>query len=747
MIRVLLTGVLLLAFCGAGNGITLEFVLPEAFTHSVPARVELSTPDGNGHWSVRESHEIELKPEGAKLDSSVSPPLRVQLTGRGIWAPLSEIPKSPPRDTVKIPVYTAGTLTGEFVGERSAERAAAARVEIRAVKDAAGQAVDSATLSCPVDEAGKFQCAAPTGTWRAAVYLEHDAPWASRRFVVAREQAESLGPIPRKKGGTVLGKIVQHDSTVESALSVILRQSGQGAGGVPRAPGMRFSTELNAFGELQIRGLPTGTWDVEFVGQSGRRGESQHVEIEPGVLTRLAAPVQMMPTRTFAVHVVPPLHPTGEPWGVELLQPATAGSTTLTEAAAGYCDEHGDWVSPPVYGDRFAVRLEGPNGGQFAWQEMAAVDGQNEVWLDLPLVWLEGSVSLGDDPLASSLQFKDSDEGATLTAHSDDDGRFGLLLPKPGKWLVQVDSRARQVRGYRESIDVVAHGRSATVDIRLPDTQLEGDVTDENGAPVAGAEVELRAGETPRRPTSTRTDTTGAFEFRALAEGPVSVFARDEKRTAGPVTVPVSENGTPPVHLKLQRMIEISGSVQSEGGGVSHATVFSIPVLPGPPPSVREESQSESDGSGRFTLRIPAATSRLSLVTLAPGYALTPVEIQNPTEAEPIRVTLRPTAGTLILSPLAKPKDSTGRIELVFVNGVPVDPHILQYWASLQDREPSEGPTVTVKNMPPGDYALCGLSWNEALFVMAGQALPKSDACDEGSLNAGGVLTLTSPVQ
>jgi len=644
-------------------------------------------------------------------------------------------------------VYPAGTLTGEFLGEGFSDGTQMARVKLSAPKGDPGQALDSATLSCPVDDKGEFQCAAPTGTWRASVFLENDAPWMSRQLVVEREQTQSLGPIPRKTGGTVIGEILEHhDSTLESTLSVILRQSDRHTQGMSRAPGLRFATQPNAFGELQIRGLPTGKWDIEFVGDSGRRGESPGVKIESGELTTLATPVQMTQTRTFAVHVDPPLHPTGEPWGVEVLRKSKAGSTTLTEAATGYCDEHGDWVSPPLYGDRFAVRIVGPNGSQFAWREMVAADGQNEVWLDLPLVWLQGSVSLGDDPLASRLRFKESDEGATLIAHSNDDGRFGLLLPKPGTWLVQVDSTTRQVSSYRESIDVHAHGRSATVDIRLPDTQLEGDVTDEDGAPVAGAEVELRPGDAPEQPIHTRTDTAGAFRFRGLAEGPVSVFASDRERSAGPVTVPVSEEGTPPVHLKLRRMIEVSGSVQSAVGAVRHATIFSIPVLPGPPPSVREESQTESDESGRFTLRLPATTSRLSLVTLAQGYALTPVEIQNPTETEPISLTLRQDAGTLILPSPFKPEDSAGRIELVFVNGVAVDPHILQYWGSLHDGEHPEGSTVTVADMPPGDYALCDLSWNEALFVMAGQALPKSDACQEGSLNAGGVLTLTSPV-
>ena len=72
---------------------------------------------------------------------------------------------------------------------------------------------------------------------------------------------------------------------------------------------------------------------------------------------------------------------------------------------------------------------------------------------------------------------------------SDDEGRFHGILPREGPWKIEVQAAEPAFStSARAEVDAGRSGK-ATLDIRLPDTRIFGRVVDEQGKPVARADV------------------------------------------------------------------------------------------------------------------------------------------------------------------------------------------------------------------------------------------------------------------
>jgi uncharacterized GH25 family protein len=76
---------------------------------------------------------------------------------------------------------------------------------------------------------------------------------------------------------------------------------------------------------------------------------------------------------------------------------------------------------------------------------------------------------------------------------SDDEGRFHGILPREGPWRIEVQAAEPAFSTWaRAEVDAGRAGK-ATLDIRLPDTRIFGHVVDEQGKPVARADVIVQA--------------------------------------------------------------------------------------------------------------------------------------------------------------------------------------------------------------------------------------------------------------
>ena len=128
------------------------------------------------------------------------------------------------------------------------------------------------------------------------------------------------------------------------------------------------------------------------------------------------------------------------------------------------------------------------------------------------------------------------------------------------------------------------------------------------------------------------------------------------------------------------------------------------------------------------------------IITQAPGFArqASTATRQEDQPSEEFLVKLAPPGGTLRLS---RPSQKG----VVVVNGVPIDVAFLTQWAAMNGQPPVPGEEFLVPTMPAGAYGYCDLSVAEAKAVIAGVAVPTSDACASGFLSHGDTLSLAPP--
>jgi hypothetical protein len=200
------------------------------------------------------------------------------------------------------------------------------------------------------------------------------------------------------------------------------------------------------------------------------------------------------------------------------------------------------------------------------------------------------------------------------------DGRFEFAGLAPGEYQLNLDNDGPQVRMPLE----VPDAPEMRVDLRLPESGLEGRVVDEaTQAPIQRAEVVLRSTEQvqgsgvlgqllSREGRSMRkwTDEAGAFAFERLAPGEYTLVARPPSKAAAetqtgpgwapsePVLVRIVENRTDhDMVVRLQPALSLEGRVvDARKNAIPRATVL-VSLQKGGGDSIQHAL---SDDTGRF---------------------------------------------------------------------------------------------------------------------------------------------------
>jgi hypothetical protein len=200
-----------------------------------------------------------------------------------------------------------------------------------------------------------------------------------------------------------------------------------------------------------------------------------------------------------------------------------------TKTISGEAGEDGIWVESGLEPGRYQITLTEKLGAKGFSEEIELPGGRTTVPIDLPILTVEGQVLLADEPLAARVHFSRPEDKLAASFQSDETGFFRGLLPQEGTWQVRVDAPDERIRRSLDSIEVWAQGSSgvAVVDIILPGTVLEGEVTDLFGNAVAQASVRIqrRGAQVRVGSGSYRTDEQGRFRIRGVEPGSVSVMA------------------------------------------------------------------------------------------------------------------------------------------------------------------------------------------------------------------------------
>lgn len=206
----------------------------------------------------------------------------------------------------------------------------------------------------------------------------------------------------------------------------------------------------------------------------------------------------------------------------------------------------------------------------------------------------------------------DGDSGSAL---SDAEGHFVVRGLAPGSYDARVSAAGYSPNG-RNGL-TVGQGERFPVELVLSRTgAVEGQVRDNAGAPVAGAQVSSmrhwnNGGETA--PVQARTDATGHYRLEGLPTGRLVLTAQREDSTVGVLQpVDVEENGTARVDFTLEGTGIVEGVVRASRGSLPEEPL-EVAAL------AQQMAASRLPDVGRVVV---GAEGRFRMVLPAGGYTL-----------------------------------------------------------------------------------------------------------------------------
>lgn len=665
---------------------------------------------------------------------------QVGATAKGFWSePVVVTTGGEAEPLAHLRLFPVGIVRGTLEAAKSNPLPSELEVRFQPAPGQSGPGTPPKALEpCALAE-GAFDCAVPAG--RLDLRLRAPGFAAIYRWdaVVPVGGVLDLGTLRLEPGSSVVGWVETEEGRAPTASALLrlgrhhLRQ-GLGAEAEQRLEALSFETRANERGFFQFQGVPPGLYAVTAALEGLAPATVEGVEVRAGLEAELVDALVLARPVRFEAEITPPHDPYGQPWQIALSRHDSEGFT-IGEQVEGVATLDGHYARGDLPPGTYSVRVRTADGSQwFSEDEVAVGAVEPPLFIRIPILEVEGTVRLGDQPLVATLWFGGRHGAPRIRFDTDLKGRFEGLLPRAGRWAVDLTAEDPYLRQSVPPVVVEEPdgGGTARVDVVLPDTLLAGEVVDESGRPLPDATVSVAAGKDQR--TEARTDERGAFSLRGLPPGSHGVRATAGERSSGWLKVEVNE-GRESRRLRLvaARVLEIDGVVLSPAGAVAGAQLMGFPDLGGAGMSTGVDAV--SDPLGRFRLTLPAGTRGLRMVVLPPGNALR--MLHAPIEpGRPLEIAVQPSGAALVLE---LPADASN-VQLAH-GGMFLTLGELLRWARLAGGRKTETGDLLLPEMEPGEYIFCVDAVPRALWESAAAA-PVWPGCASGTLAPYSTLAL-----
>jgi hypothetical protein len=412
------------------------------------------------------------------------------------------------------------------------------------------------TVLCSVRESA-WTCEVPAARLDLRIKGEGFIPLHFWGVAVEPAKTRDLGLLRLRRGASVAGWV--QSETGEPLLQAISVELKPESSGVPGSRGeydrlrsLTLETRTNERGFFQLEGVQPGSYVVTASKEGFAPARRGNIVVREGLQAEILEPLQLAKPLELEVHLAPALDPFGQRWHLRLIQPDLPGELN-EDTWNGTASAEGVWHLAGLAPGSYRLHVLGDSGTRWAAQEIRLEPGRTSIDVEIPLVLVKGSVTLGDDPLSATLWFGGRSGSRRIRFQSDDDGKFEGFLPSEGVWPVDLASDEYDLRQTLDPVEVkVPEGKTyAAVKVRIPDTRLAGEVVDETGRKAPRALVSLYT----KGNTQVYADEKGEFELRGVKPGPTAIEAEDGPRTTGPVEIVVEENRETP-RVRLSRRLE-----------------------------------------------------------------------------------------------------------------------------------------------------------------------------------------------
>lgn len=503
---------------------------------------------------------------------------------------------------------------------------------------------------CPISDR-TLQCELPVGSYDLRLAVDGFAPIYRWSQTISIDEPADLGLLKLETGASISGFVVRRTRNEDQPVEVELKPVVYGWHGDPKER-RRFErralrAQADARGFFQFSGVAPGRYSLEADGGPTGRAVVDDLEIEKDRESALE-PLELQPLASAELDISPSLDPWGQPWRLILRQPIARAN--VLEVVAEARTDAGSAAFDSLENGDYEVLVEDSQGSSWHLESLEVFHGMEARFLTIDVVPVEGTVSVGDEPLVTRVIFGGQTR-PRLVFVTDEDGRFEGSLPREGSWLVDLETPDLAWNRSLDPIDIRRRpGRStAEVDIVLPGTKLSGRVFyDGEYAARSGVLVRSATSE-PDHIASLVTTDEGAFELVGIEPATVRLMAYREGRWSEWRTLTVAEDAEAEVDLHLLDKKVLEGRVvAATGAPLAGAHVVGREAGNAFMPW-RATTRSRVDGS--FRLEFPDRASAVDLLISAPGQPVTLRRLQLTTNAEPVEIHLPADAGELLLIP------------------------------------------------------------------------------------------------
>jgi hypothetical protein len=728
----LLAALAVCASSAAALPVHVDLEWPAGGPSSALARAQIRAVWTAGPAESAAPVEAEAGPDGVILDLGYGV-WQVQAFAPGYWSQGTEVVVTRRQPAgARVALWPATSLHGEILTAAGEPLPRHLQVRLSAILREPGP--PSAEFRCPIEE-GTWNCPGPAGLFDVQLDAAGYAPRYAWGVSLKAAGSTDLGQTVLRRTASVFGRAARSDGSnppgpCRATLRADLERRGESA-----AQGdASFSEPLTPRGYFQLAGVPPGKHllTVECPAASAVR----EVKVSADSETRID-PALLLEELPLDIVVTPKADPEGRPWQltVDATTPRLRRIADKVTTSAG-----GRWTKRGLTAGGYRVAVHSPGGTLWLQHFFELGANSGPLTLRLPFVEVAGRVLLNMRPVRAQLVFLNEAGGEPATLASGDDGSFHGLLPvAPGAgethWTVEAHAAKppvnRRVEGV--SVEPVAAGASAWLELELPAFAVHGVVVSEEGKPQSGAQVTFEDVSGAR--TSTATDDAGGFELSGLPPGKYTAVAESSEGVSERTPLELVEGIESELKLVLKSSGHLPFYVVSSRGPVEDAAV-EVWIPPGVP-----RGFTHTDADGRFEVSLPPGTTEVGLTVGAPGYALKLTRLLVSGEHT---VTLDSSGGTLVLDlqPPGRPLDSAATPYLVHGGAIEAV-GMLAGWGTPDAAPSGDGPTV-VESIEPGDYALCLVADPAELAALWRNALPSSH-CRTGLVGYGQTLTLSPP--
>ena len=663
----------------------------------------------------------------------------VRVVGDGLWSLPQTLTHGDRPASIALGVWLAATIRGSLLVPDGAERPQSVSLRLASHAQGGHGALEPTMLICPVDEQGRFVCQVPQ---LSRADLRFRVPGFASRFfwdMDLTSAGHDVGELRLRPGASVVGTVLVASSAPTEDVLIRLLPARQSPF-VPLDPDTRDHAiaegRPDERGRFSLEGLDAGVYRLVASHPELAPTEVAPIRLIEGGQTKIAKPLVLAAAHPIRMSIDPPFDPERADWQLEVERDGASarGPVVAATTTGGYLE-----TKPVPLGD-YRVRVLDGRGEELVRHEIAHTAEAGLHALEVSTFRLEGSVSLGEEPLPARVWFRRLE--AHLSVDADPKGAFALYLPAEGSWDVEIQSGAPEVRWRRADLEItVGEDGLARLDLDLPATELSGVVVDSSGVSRAGATVDVVEAAPTGRVVSLKTDQLGRFRFHGLEEARYRIAATDREAelSSEAEIVDLVEGADPELHLVLHEEKILEARVVDPVGNPLPETWIAARAFTatGAADPLADLARS-TDARGHLRLSLRRSTETVLLTVFAPGFAARGVALEPGRAGD---IVVHPEGGALVLEvpePVAWTAPGMPLPAVVFPRGQRIAFGALAQWARLAGvRNDPQGTRFRFPMLEAGTYRACWIRPDD----VANRFHPGS-GCVAGELRAGGTLAL-----